>query len=201
MAAENTTVANPADDQMKMQKQVAEMAVLNRKLQHASLTDALTQLPNRRSAMEHLGRSWSVARANAECFAVIMADIDHFKKVNDQFGHHVGDEVLSTVGKVLRKSIRAEDQVFRLGGEEFLFICPNTDLKGGLLAAERVRRAVESTVIQKDSFAKNVTISLGVATYEKSLEKVEDLVNRADEASYRSKTAGRNRVSVHGKVG
>jgi diguanylate cyclase (GGDEF)-like protein len=189
-----------ADDQMKMQKQVAELAILNRKLHHASLTDALTQLPNRRSAMEHLGRSWSAARANAECFAVIMADIDHFKKVNDQFGHHVGDEVLATVGKVLRKSVRTEDQVFRLGGEEFLFICPNTDLKGGLLAAERVRRAVEGTIIQKDSFAKNVTISLGVATYEKSLEKVEDLVNRADEASYRSKTAGRNRVSVHGKV-
>ncbi len=188
-----------AEDQKKMRRQVADLAVLNRKLHHASLTDPLTQLPNRRSAMEHLDRCWSTVHGKLGTFTVVMADIDHFKKVNDEHGHQVGDEVLSRVGQVLRQTVRTEDHIFRLGGEEFLFLCPDTDLKSGIIAAERVRRAVEATIIQKDSFNRHVTISLGVAAYEPSLSRVEELVNRADEAAYRAKTGGRNRVSCHGR--
>lgn len=124
---------------------------------------------------------------------VILADIDHFKKVNDEHGHALGDEVLRKVARLLAQTVRGGDEVVRLGGEEFLMVLPDVGLKRALDVAERARQAVERSEIQVGDETIRVTISAGVA--ERQLgERRDDLVGRADEAMYAAKAAGRNRV-------
>ena len=180
-------------DRRDRAKQVSEMAVLNRRLQAAALTDVLTELPNRRYAMRRLDQEVAACRRSGNPVSLIMIDIDEFKSVNDRFGHDVGDLVLRETAAVLQRNTRKGDMVCRLGGEEFLVICTNCDLECGARTAERIRAAVEAHEIG-GGFPGHVTISLGVATLENEHTSVDALLKIADRRAYIAKTLGRNRV-------
>jgi two-component system cell cycle response regulator len=180
-------------DKRVQRDSVAKLAVLTRKLRAAAMTDPLTQLPNRRFAMKRLSEEWSNAKSLDLPFTAVMLDVDFFKHVNDTYGHDIGDEVLVRVSHRIRDTIRGGDACARMGGEEFLIICPNTAIEGGQLCAERIRKAVEEEVIRtSDGSEVKVTISLGVGTREAGMASVEDLIKMADEAVFKAKESGRN---------
>src|SRR5690606_711303 len=120
----------------------AKLKEANRRLYEFAHTDALTGLPNRRFIIDRLQQEWALFARKGVPFSVLLLDIDHFKAVNDERGHDVGDRVLQRVAQILRREIRTEDTVGRFGGEEFLIIAPVLDLEGATAVAERVRAAV-----------------------------------------------------------
>jgi two-component system cell cycle response regulator len=174
--------------------QLGQLTIASRKLQSAAVTDALTGLHNRRYALELLERDLPKALEQGRSLALIMIDIDRFKAVNDRFGHDVGDRVLRAVADVLRGGVRRADVVCRLGGEEFLVICPDTALAGAAQLAERLRCLCAEQVIETGGFDGSVTLSLGVAELEPGCAGVDALLKRADERVYLAKQAGRDRV-------
>ena len=125
--------------------------------------------------------------------SVLLMDIDHFKAVNDQHGHNIGDLVIKTVSNMLKAELREEDLLCRWGGEEFLILLPNIDLSHGSDIAERIRKSVAERRIHVNGCEINVTISSGVAEHRAS-EKAEELINRVDIALYQAKEQGRDRV-------
>ncbi|MCA9321649.1 MAG: diguanylate cyclase, partial [Planctomycetes bacterium] len=183
-------------DKQTLKKQMTKLAVLNRRLERASVTDPLTELKNRRYAMERLVASWAKAKRSGVPFSVIMIDIDHFKQVNDRHGHATGDEVLRSTADVLRREVRTEECVCRLGGEEFLVILPEASVDAAAICAERIRRGVETNRVSTGEFEDNVTISLGVASSDGGFCSFESLLNAADAAVYEAKRQGRNRVCL-----
>lgn len=178
-------------DRRKMEDQVAELAILNRRLNNSSNTDALTQVANRRYGVAELEDQWS----KSDALAVIMLDLDHFKLVNDSYGHDVGDQVLREAAKILGANVRKTDTVCRMGGEEFMVILPETSSEEAKTVAERLRTALAAHVIKHGSFEGHVTASLGVAVRGAGMEHSAALYKAADEAVYASKQAGRNKVS------
>lgn len=174
-------------------QQVADMSVLNRKLEAAAMTDVLTKLPNRRFAMRRLEEDLGLALANETALSLVMIDIDCFKQVNDEHGHGMGDLVLRETANVLRSIVRREDTVCRLGGEEFLVICPGANLEQAAATAERMRRAVAHHVIGY-GYGRPVTISAGVAQREEGADTVDELLRVADRRVYVAKAAGRDQV-------
>lgn len=180
-------------------RQVAELGMMTRKLRAAALTDTLTELPNRRYAMKRLKQEWETARRTGRPLSVIMCDIDHFKRVNDDHGHDTGDVVLREVALTLQAHGRASDVLCRLGGEEFLVINVATDEETTMRAAERLRSAVARHQIVHGTFARPVTLSLGVAQMTPDMESIDDLIKASDEALYRAKESGRNKVCVSGQ--
>ncbi len=182
------------EDRKIMRQQVAEMGQLTRKLRSAALTDALTELPNRRYAMKRMDNEWASVKRTGRPLTLIMMDIDHFKSVNDTYGHDIGDIVLQETAKQLTACVRDSDEVCRIGGEEFLVICKNTMQADGMLVAERIRAGVEAYVIDHPAFGKNVTLSLGVAGTCEANGSVSDLLKKADEAVYEAKHGGRNQA-------
>jgi len=184
-----------AFDREQMVRFSNELSVANKRLQQQALTDALTELPNRRAAMERLEQEWALTRRGERALSCMMLDIDHFKKINDTFGHQLGDEALKQVADVLRKTARAQDVVCRYGGEEFLAICPDSAAEAAFQAAERMRVAVESLhVAAADGRHVPLTISIGVAEKTKTMSGTSELVNRADDSLYAAKAQGRNRT-------
>ncbi|MCC6418533.1 MAG: diguanylate cyclase [Gemmataceae bacterium] len=181
-------------DKEELRRSTAELAVANRMLQQAALTDPLTGLFNRRYALDRLGQEWVRSSADGAPLACLMIDIDHFKKVNDVHGHDVGDVVLRQTAELMRDTVRNTDVVCRLGGEEFLVICPDSDLAAAQICAERVRTAVAQTVARAAGFQRPVTVSIGTAVRDVRMDKVIDLIKAADEAVYQAKRAGRNRT-------
>lgn len=167
--------------------------ITDRKLiEHLSVTDTLTQLFNRRKLDETLDYEVERARRYAHPLSVVLFDVDHFKAVNDHFGHQVGDAVLVAIGSLVAGQIRTTDIAGRWGGEEFLLVCPETDAGGALALAEKLRQAIDG---HRFPDAASATCSFGVA----ELTKAEDggqLVGRADSALYRAKAGGRNRVEL-----
>lgn len=175
-----------------------ELAQVNIKLQQhenelvaLSLGDQLTGIGNRRLLEQAL--KVEIARANrtGDRLSALMADLDHFKRVNDNYGHAAGDHVLQSFGAVLRQLTRPSDVVARFGGEEFVVLMPHTGLSYALLAAERIRSAIGAKVI--DPLAEPITASFGVVEWAKE-EGGDALLQRADQALYAAKAAGRNRV-------
>ncbi len=187
-------------DRQIMMEQVAELGILTRKLRTAALTDALTELPNRRYIMKRLEQEWDSSTRTGRPLSVIMVDIDHFKRVNDQHGHDVGDIVLKETASVLRRTARQGEEAARLGGEEFLVICTNTTLAQARVCAERIRLAIERNVIQAGALASSVTASLGVAERTPALANPDALFKASDEAVYLAKNGGRNQVRCAGDV-
>lgn len=183
-------------DKQTMMKQVAELGVLTRKLRAASLTDALTELPNRRYCMKRIESEWASIRRTGRPLSVVMIDIDNFKCVNDEHGHDVGDIVLKETARIMQASIRASDEVCRLDGEEFLIICKNTDESECQVVAERVRAAMEANVVMHPGFERSVTVSLGIASSHGGYESVDALLKAADEAVYLAKDSGRNQFRL-----
>lgn len=183
-------------DRAQLKQFTAELAISNRKLEHFALTDLLTGLPNRRAAMDVLSQAWSAANRAKHSLSVMAVDIDHFKAINDTYGHAVGDKALSEVARLIRANARKDDHVSRIGGEEFLLICQNSDLGATLQAAERLRRMVGETPIVTEQATFHVRLSIGVATKEDGMANAEVMVAAADNALYGAKNAGRNRACV-----
>jgi diguanylate cyclase (GGDEF)-like protein len=157
-----------------------------------SVTDRLTQLPNRLKLDQVLQQETLRSRRSQDPFAVILLDIDHFKKVNDTHGHQTGDLILQEVAQVLRQTLRETDLAGRWGGEEFLVIATSTDLEGGRALAERLRSALREKPFTDVG---QVTCSFGVAAYQDD-STPSLLVSKADEALYQAKDRGRDRVEV-----
>jgi len=176
-------------DREELQRYAAEIAVVNRKLQQAAYTDALTGLPNRRSAVERLQAEWT-ASAGGQALACMMVDIDHFKKVNDTYGHDVGDLVLQETARVLAGATRKDSSIYRLGGEEFLVMCPGADSSAAAVAGERLCQRVRQHVVSAPAFQKPITVSVGVAAREGSMRNWGDLLKAADQAVYLAKQGG-----------
>jgi two-component system cell cycle response regulator len=170
-----------------------ELVAQSRRLETLIFEDPLTGLVNRRFILTQLGSLVSGSRRHGRPLSIAIVDIDHFKAVNDAYGHHVGDQALVAVTGALRGHMRAEDNLGRLGGEEFLTVLPDTDHDAALAAAERMREEVAATSIVHEGIELGFTVSLGVATWEDE-EPPELLLRRADEALYAAKGAGRNRV-------
>jgi diguanylate cyclase (GGDEF)-like protein len=178
------------------------MGLLTRKLRNAAHTDALTELPNRRYAMARLETEWANLRSNLDRpLSVILIDIDHFKKVNDTYGHDVGDLVLREVAMVLRANARQGEEAARLGGEEFFVVCANANEAQARVAGERLRSAIESHVITGLGYHGGVTISVGIAQRTPEMANQDALIKASDHAVYAAKSAGRNRVVVLSELG
>jgi diguanylate cyclase (GGDEF)-like protein len=158
-----------------------------------ALVDSLTGLWNRAAILELLVRELARGDRDGADVAVVMGDLDHFKNVNDTYGHAAGDRVLAETAQRLRTVVRAYDAVGRYGGEEFLIVLPKCDLEAAARQAERLRTEVAAVPIEFEGQQIAVTISLGVAAGRCA---VEELVRAADEALYAAKRAGRNRVEV-----
>ena len=168
---------------------LAQLRDANAELQMAATTDQLTGLANRRQVDRAMRDSADPS------LAVVMADVDHFKQVNDTWGHPTGDAVLRTVASRLRRSLRTEDVIGRWGGEEFLIMLPGAGGDDALEVCERLLDAVRAPLMIDDG-PELVTVSLGVAARSTLAEDVEDLLRRADQALYRAKADGRDRVAV-----
>ncbi len=167
------------------------------KLNEQVITDPLTGLYNRRYLTDFLHREFERARRNATPVAAIMLDIDHFKRINDTFGHAAGDFVLTEIARLLTRHIRGSDMVCRYGGEEFLLILPDATLDGSRQRAENIRNLVQGLDLRyHDQPLGTITASLGVALFPNHAADTNALIQAADEALYESKGAGRNRVSV-----
>lgn len=171
---------------------------LNTSLREQSIHDGLTGLYNHRHFQEMLRHDFLLAQRNNTDLACMMLDLDHFKEVNDTYGHPFGDLVLKGTAEQIMLEARRSDTVARYGGEEFAILLPNTDLHGALHIAERIRRRAGEYLHQNGSHAKRVTISIGLAsTGMHRPERPEDLLLFADRALYMAKEAGRNRVLFH----
>ncbi len=162
-----------------------------------AMKDMLTGLANRRAITDQLLTTVARAQRQGQYLSVLMLDIDHFKRVNDGYGHQAGDMVLRGVAQTLQSRLRAQDQIGRFGGEEFIVILPDTHLDGALTLAEALRQAVEATPTQWGAHSIAVTISIGVrGGAVTGGDTADKLVGAADEALYRAKQNGRNRVEV-----
>lgn len=166
-----------------------------------ALTDGLTGLYNRHYLNTHLGNMVKYASKNGKNLALIIMDMDHFKQVNDTYGHDAGDMVLKQLADIIIGTARSTDLAARFGGEEFVVLMPETDANAALGAANRMREIVESTlfIISKDGKSINRTISIGVANLFEEGDSPEGLLKRADEALYIAKNSGRNNVKVAAK--
>jgi diguanylate cyclase (GGDEF)-like protein len=172
------------------------MAALVEESQRQASIDMLTGLMNRRAFMPAIRNEVARGKRYGHPLCVLLLDVDHFKQINDRFGHAAGDLVLGAVGKLLSTTLRGSDYAARWGGEEFVVALTNTDVEGGRLAAERARVAVESLDIDDGKGEPiAVTASVGLASLQPD-ESVEQLMDRADRAMYAAKYAGRNRVGL-----
>lgn len=180
----------------RLQDQLEES---NRQLEQLSIRDGLTGLFNHRHVHEVLHKEFERSRRSEEPIAVAMFDLDHFKKVNDTYGHQSGDRVLKDLAEILRETAREIDALGRYGGEEFIAVLPETDLEEAAVFAERVRESVEGFRfdVQEDQQI-TMTISAGVAKFPgEGVEQPEELIDHADRALYAAKAAGRNSVVRH----
>jgi diguanylate cyclase (GGDEF)-like protein len=163
----------------------------------ASLTDSLTGLHNRRFLEARLEEEMARSERHGTPLACVMLDLDHFKTINDSFGHSVGDTVLRDVACILRRHIRKSDLAIRYGGEEFVLVLFSTDAESARIVAERVRSDVEEHVMKSGNQTLRLTVSVGIASFpDKEARSVDDLMHHADEALYKAKGSGRNMVCV-----
>jgi len=174
-----------------------QLQAANAELQRLSSTDRLTGLYNRGHWEEMLRLDYARHRRYDSQAALVMFDIDHFKSINDTYGHQVGDAVIQQVAELIRENLRDSDVAGRYGGEEFVVLLPDTDKQGALTFAERLRHAVESHEVQHEQHRIRFTISLGVADLSVPSSSHAQLIEWADSALYASKAAGRNRVTLH----
>jgi len=171
-----------------------DLRALSERLQGLSATDALTGIANRRTFDERL--AIEIARSNryGAPLSLVMIDLDHFKELNDRFGHPAGDDVLRRVALLIDQEKRLGDVVARYGGEEFAAILPHTEPRAAMVWAERVRQLIAGTEVRSETGALNITASFGVAGAPHERAEPTGLVEGADQALYEAKRLGRNRV-------
>jgi two-component system cell cycle response regulator len=184
---------------LKVKRLQDELRVKNETLARLSTTDGLTGLRTRRYTNEVLAIEFLRARRYHSPLNVLMADLDHFKLVNDTYGHPVGDKVLRGVSSMLLSQLRATDVAGRYGGEEILVVLAQSDIEGGANMAERWRKCIEEEVFEAPAGERvKVQISIGIAGFEPAMGSADDLVAAADAALYRAKKNGRNRIEIAG---
>lgn len=182
----------------ELQEEIKQKNII---LETLAITDGLTGAYNHRYFYKRLNEEFDRAKRYGTPLSVIMIDIDFFKKINDVYGHLVGDSVLIDLSKLLKQNIRKHDIFARYGGEEFAIILPHTNFEGANKEAERLRRAVENHKFNHINTEGEITISLGFATYpDINVDKPEDLVKLADSALYEAKNSGRNNVKFYSKI-
>lgn len=180
---------------------VQENIALRRQFEQAALSDALTGFRNRRWLDQTLPRIVQRHLHASEPLCIAMMDVDHFKQVNDAYGHAAGDAVLLQVGQLVRANLRPADFAARIGGEEFVLVFPQTSMPGAISAAERLREAIADAALDYDGHPlPQVTVSLGLVALKRSANSLE-LLARADDALYAAKQSGRNRTEWPGREG
>lgn len=175
---------------------ISQRKELEAELRRLATTDPLTGIANRRRFLDKAPREVTRSQRYGRNLSVLMLDVDHFKSINDRYGHAVGDQVLCRLVEVCTEELREHDVIGRLGGEEFAILLPETELETARAVAERLRQNIERTTVDGQSF--HFTVSFGVAQVKGSEETAEEVIRRADEALYRAKQKGRNRVEVSG---
>ncbi|MGR9074205.1 MAG: sensor domain-containing diguanylate cyclase [Gammaproteobacteria bacterium] len=192
----NQSLEDKIDERTRsLQAKNEELLRLNARLEELAVTDALTQCFNRRYFNEHIRQDCARSERYGDPLSLIILDIDHFKRINDSFGHLAGDQVLRDVAGILKGIVRSSDKLSRYGGEEFAVLMPNTGLAEACSMAVRLREAVEGHAITYDGKEIRATISLGVAEWLPEYGKAaERLTNAADQSLYNAKSEGRNRV-------
>ena len=164
------------------------------KMHDAALYDGLTKACNKRHFLHRLETEVAYAKRHAVPLSLLMLDADHFKQVNDRYGHLAGDYVLATLAQIVRSTIRTEDLFARYGGEEFAVLCRGTPTEKALVLAERLRSKVETFLFEQDRHTIPVTVSVGIASWLDQPDSATQLIADADGALYKAKDAGRNRV-------
>ena len=172
----------------------------NKELHELSITDSLTGLYNRKHLMETLENEVARSKRHEHDFALLVVDIDDFKEYNDTYGHLAGDEVLSRLASVFKKSVRSCDYVARYGGEEFILVLPEIGPQDGVKAAERLRKKVVKEKFASDGKPRKVTVSVGVASYPTDGDDPQAIIRHADAALYKAKESGRNQVVLAGET-
>ena len=170
------------------------------KLQQSVSFDELTGVYNRRTGMMRLHEEFARSRRTGENLTLAMLDIDHFKDINDTYGHQAGDYVLKNITKTIKQELRENDLVFRYGGEEFLIILPDIDKKQAIFPLDRLRKRLSKKVVSYNGFRIKTSVSIGVASVLPVEEDEKDAISRADAALYTAKRSGRNKVSYYGSA-
>ncbi|MTJ48090.1 diguanylate cyclase [Dolichospermum sp. UHCC 0259] len=178
----------------KLRIALDKQKVLSRKLQKLANTDVLTGIANRRNILAVLQKEFQRTQRYKEPFSLLVIDVDHFKLVNDSYGHTIGDQVLKEISQMLVKWLRNVDTVGRLGGEEFMIILPTTELQEAMEIAERLCEQIRNLEIDTTFSAIKITISIGVTAYQDNDKTDTDILKRADEAMYQAKECGRDRA-------
>ena len=181
--------------EQEVKERTKDLEEVNKKLELISKTDELTGLPNRREMNETIANEMGRSSRTHKPFCFIFIDIDHFKNINDTYGHACGDVILKSVAQTIRGLLRKYDVFARYGGEEFLTLLPETDLEGARVVAERFRRQIEKMTVRYADFTIKITITLGVAKFDERLG-ADRSIQMADKALYQGKEGGRNRVIV-----
>ena len=177
-----------------------ELEELNKKLEQVSQTDSLTQLANRGHWEHLLHQEFLRTKRSEGCCSLLIFDIDHFKKVNDDFGHSAGDEALRHIASLLKTALRETDIAGRYGGEEFVVTLLDTDKQGAIVFAERLRQLIETSPAKYKEHTMNMAISVGIACFDNEFKDHERWIEAADKALYHSKETGRNKVSVYADI-
>lgn len=180
----------------KVVERTQELFVANQQLEVMANTDVLTGLPNRRRVMYQLSELWNQSVEEQKPICCMMIDADHFKEINDTYGHDAGDVVLRELAKCLQYSVRTDDVVSRLGGDEFLIVCPNTDEAGGMKVAGFVREQVSRLCVSTGDGSWHGSVSVGLASRTVEMDRYDDLLKMADNAVYEAKRAGKNCVRM-----
>lgn len=176
------------------QQSFSFMSEMSKKYEQLARLDPLTQLSNRRDAMEKLEYEVNRIERNNCPIAIVMCDIDYFKQVNDKFGHDAGDQTLKLLAQMFKDSLRKQDTVARWGGEEFLFILPQTDSQQAQIVADKVRNKVKSIPIEHDGHIFEVTVSMGISELTRIHSDVGQAISKADEFLYMAKENGRDQI-------
>jgi len=166
---------------------------LSKKYQQLAHLDSLTKLSNRRDALYILQREQARMLRNKEPLSIILCDVDHFKKINDKYGHNAGDAVLVDLGKIFTLNIREQDCIARWGGEEFIFILPQTLAENANQLAEKIQETLQTHLVNYEDDKIKITISMGIVEFNED-QSIDEVINNADKFLYQAKNAGRNQI-------
>ncbi|HBY08006.1 MAG TPA: hypothetical protein DEH22_09570, partial [Chloroflexi bacterium] len=180
----------------RLQQEIEERKRIEAQLQELAITDPLTRLYNRRHFFELAKQEFARTRRYQSELAVIMLDLDHFKQVNDRYGHLIGDLVLQTFAGHVQACIRETDILARYGGEEFIILLPQTSFGNSQNLAERLRQIIATQPIVTNDYSISITLSIGISNLLEDDTDIDMLISRADQALYTAKNSGRNQVVV-----
>ncbi len=183
-------------DREELRRYAAELAVTNRQLQEVALTDTLTGLRNRRYAIDRMEQEWASAMRSSRPLSCMIIDFDRLKEINDSFGHDAGDLALQRAADALRNCLRGQDVICRIGGDEFLAICPGSGLDAAIACARRLCEAVARISLRVEGSPLSLSVSIGVAELDKTASDVDALMKLADQGAYLAKEGGRNAVAA-----